>query len=77
MLSLFCVLVVVAQPTISASRAVTLIILNETICFIYLVPFRFAVVLGMISSARENSRGPLGFARVSDAPRVVTQRMST
>ena len=58
MLSLFCVLVcVVAQPTVSASRAMALIILNETrICFIFLVPSRFAVVLEMISSGEENSR---------------------
>ena len=39
MLSLFCVLLcVVAQLTVSASRAMTLIILNGTIFFIFLVP---------------------------------------
>src|SRR6267378_4478749 len=39
MLSLFCVLVcVVAQPTVSANRAMTLIISNETSFFIFLVP---------------------------------------
>src|SRR5437867_1370219 len=57
MLSLFCVLVVVAQPTVSANRAMTLMMLNETcICFMFLGSFRFAVVLEMISSARENSQ---------------------
>jgi hypothetical protein len=40
MLSLFCVPVVVAQPTVSANRAVALIILNETrICFMFLGSF--------------------------------------
>src|SRR6266568_7207169 len=57
MLSLFCVLLcVVAQPTVSANSARALIIWNETICFIFLVFSTFAVVLEMISSARENSR---------------------
>src|SRR5438045_8176882 len=61
MLSLLCVLVcVVAQPTIKANTAMALMILNETcICFIFLVPSRFAVVvvLQMVSSGGENSRG--------------------
>src|SRR6201982_696803 len=36
MLSLFCVLAVVAQPTVNADRATTLIVLNEVrICFIF------------------------------------------
>src|SRR5438046_8281620 len=57
MLSLFCVLLcLVAQPAVSANRARALIIWNETICFIFLVLSRFAVVFEMISSARENSR---------------------
>src|SRR5260370_38291090 len=57
MLSLFCVLVcVVAQPTVSANSAVALITLNETcICFIFLVPSRFEVVLEIVSSREEYS----------------------
>jgi hypothetical protein len=53
MLSLFCVLVVVAQPTVDANSAMTLIMLNET-CFIFSIPSRFAVALEMISSPEEN-----------------------
>src|SRR6266516_3217077 len=66
MLSLLWVLVcVVAQPTVSANKAMTLIILNETrICFIFLVPFSFAVVLEMVLSGRKNSCGRFGFARL-------------
>jgi len=38
MLSLFCVLLVVAQPAVNANRAMTLIVLNEVrICLILLV----------------------------------------
>src|SRR5207253_9387812 len=37
MLSLFWVLLVVAQPTVNANRAMTLIVLNEVlICFIFI-----------------------------------------
>jgi hypothetical protein len=37
MLSLFCVLLVVAQPAVNANRAMTLIMLNEVrICFIFI-----------------------------------------
>jgi hypothetical protein len=36
MLSLFCVLAVVAQPTVNANKDMTLIILNDVrICFIF------------------------------------------
>jgi hypothetical protein len=36
MLSLFCVLLVVEQPTVNANRDMTLIILNDVrICFIF------------------------------------------
>jgi len=49
MLSLFCVLLVVAQPTVNATKAMTLIMLNEVrICFIFIGPSNFAVVLEMI-----------------------------
>ena len=40
MLSLFCVLLVVEQPTVNANRDMTLIILNEVrICFIFILLF--------------------------------------
>src|ERR1700758_5054343 len=43
MLSLFCVLLVVAQPAVNATKAMTLIMLNESrICFMILL------VLGLI-----------------------------
>src|SRR5437763_14653238 len=55
MLSLFCVLLVVAQPTANAIRAMTLIMLNETrICFIFIGRSNFAVVVEMISSLEKN-----------------------
>jgi len=39
------VLLVVAQPTVNANRAMTLIMFNEVrICFIFLVSLGFAVV---------------------------------
>src|SRR5437867_97507 len=42
MLSLFWVLLVVAQPTVNANRAMTLIMLNEVrICFIFMGSFQF------------------------------------
>jgi len=43
MLSLFCVLLVVLQPTVNANRAMTLSMLNEVcICFIFIGgPFWF------------------------------------
>src|SRR5206468_1338677 len=47
MLSLFCVLLVVAQPTVNANRAMTLIMLNETgICFMFLGWFQVCGCLG-------------------------------
>src|SRR5206468_12884862 len=47
MLSLFCVLPVVAQPTVNANRAMTLIMLNETgICFMFLGWFQVCGCLG-------------------------------
>src|SRR2546423_390233 len=60
MLSLFCVLLVVAQPTVNANSAMTLITLNEVcICFIFIGPSSFAVVLEMISSPEEIYAGTL------------------
>src|SRR5437016_11345147 len=42
MLSLFCVLLVVAQPAVNANRAMTLIMLNEIrICFIFIGSIQF------------------------------------
>src|SRR5438552_7688890 len=42
MLSLFCVLLVVAQPTVNANRAMTLIMLNEVrSCFIFIGSIQF------------------------------------
>src|SRR5882672_9142259 len=61
MLSLFCVLVcVLAQLTVSANSAAALIILNDTICFIFLVPcglWLFRVVLSKLENLRKNVRG--------------------
>ena len=49
MLSLFCVLVdVLAQPIVSSSSAAALIILNNTICFILLVPCGVRFVVGLV-----------------------------
>jgi hypothetical protein len=46
MLSLFWVLLVVAQPTVNANRAMTLIMLNELrICFMILGSFQVALFL--------------------------------
>src|SRR2546430_2806055 len=46
MLSLFWVLLVVAQPTANANRAMTLIVLSETrICFIFLGSIQVALFL--------------------------------
>jgi hypothetical protein len=46
MLSLFWVLLVVAQPTVNANRAMTLIMLNEIrICFMILGSFQVALFL--------------------------------
>src|SRR6266436_3217169 len=60
MLSLFCVLLVVAQPTVNANRAMTLIMLNEVrICFIFVGSSNFAVVLEMISSPERIYAGTL------------------
>src|SRR5436189_2312105 len=47
MLSLFCVLLVVAQPTVNANRAMTLIMLNKVrICFIFIGSFQVCGCLG-------------------------------
>src|SRR5213079_1151813 len=47
MLSLFCVLPVVAQPTANANRAMTLIVLNEVrICFILIGYILFSGCVG-------------------------------
>src|SRR6266566_6140481 len=47
MLSLFSVLLVVAQPTANANRAMTLITLNEVrICFIFIGSIEFCGFLG-------------------------------
>src|SRR6266481_3083144 len=47
MLSLFCVLLVVAQPAVNANRAMTLIMLNEVrICFIFIGSIQFCGSLG-------------------------------
>jgi hypothetical protein len=47
MLSLFWVLLVVAQPTVNANRAMTLITLNEVrICFIFIGSIQFCGCLG-------------------------------
>src|SRR4029077_5853831 len=46
MLSLFWVLLVVAQPTVNAKRAITLIVLNESrTCFMILGSFQVALFL--------------------------------
>ena len=48
MLSLFCVLLVVEQPTVNANRDMTLIMLNESrICFIF-ASSRFDLVSAII-----------------------------
>jgi len=60
MLSLFLVLPVVAQPTINANRAMTLIMLNEfRICFMFFSSWRFAAALEMISSVERIFRQQL------------------
>jgi hypothetical protein len=41
MLSLFCLLLVVAQPTVNANRDMTLIVLNEVRIFIFVGSFQF------------------------------------
>src|SRR5206468_4230456 len=47
MLSLFWVLLVVAQPTVNANRALTPIMLNEVrICFIFIGSIQFCGCLG-------------------------------
>jgi len=46
MLSLFCVLLVVAQPIVNANRDMTLIMLNESrTCFMILGSFQVALFL--------------------------------
>src|ERR1700730_15539721 len=60
MLSLFCVLVcVLAQPIVSANSAAALITLNDTICFIFLVPcglWLFGFVLAALENLCKNIR---------------------
>jgi hypothetical protein len=51
MLYLFCVLLVVAQPTVNVTKAMTLIVLNEVrICFIFLDSLQISGRLETISS---------------------------
>src|SRR5436190_19362312 len=51
MLSLFWVLLVVAQPTVNANRAITLIALNEVrIWFMSLSSFRFCFAFDLLST---------------------------
>src|SRR6267378_5651931 len=59
MLSLFCVLCVLAQPIVSANSAAALMILNDTICFIFMVPWGlwlFRFVLSALENLRKNIR---------------------
>src|ERR1043166_33321 len=67
MLSLFWVLLVVAQPTVRASRDMTLIILNESrTCFMILGSFQVALFLichRRPLTARRPANSPLRFAR--------------
>src|SRR4030095_8950242 len=68
MLSLFWVLLVVAQPTVNATRDMTLIMLNESrACFMILGSFQVALFLicrfkGHLQRAGQPTR-PLRFAR--------------
>src|SRR5437667_5795523 len=56
MLSLFCVLLVVAQPTVNANRAMTLIISNNVrICFIF--ASSLLVVFDSVSAAELQRAG--------------------
>jgi hypothetical protein len=62
MLSLFWVLLVVAQPTVNANRATTLIVLNEVrFCFIFLGSFQVALFLICY-------RRPLASTHATDSP---------
>src|SRR6266496_6786952 len=62
MLSLFWVLLVVAQPTVNANRAMTLIMLNELrICFMILGSFQVALFLIC-------HRQPLASTHAADSP---------
>ena len=67
MLSLFWVLLVVAQPTVNANRAMTLIILSESrTCFMILGSFQVALFLichRRPLTARRPANSPLRFAR--------------
>src|SRR6266480_6105633 len=85
MLSLFWVLVcVLAQPIVSANSAAALIILNDTICFIFMVPcglWLFGFVLSALENWRKNVRSvhrlPLyrtlvQHARVAERTTIVT-----
>src|ERR1700730_10542261 len=56
MLSLFCVLLVVAQPAVNATKAMTLIMLNEVcICFIFIGSIQVCGSLGDDFIARKQS----------------------
>src|SRR5262249_29610229 len=62
MLSLFCVLAVVAQPAVNANRTMTLVVLNEVrICFILLIPCTFALFFICY-------RRPLASTHATDSP---------
>jgi hypothetical protein len=62
MLSLFCVLLVVAQPTVNANRGMMLIMLNESrICFMILGSFQIALFLIC-------HRRPLASPHATDSP---------
>src|SRR6266545_3743665 len=62
MLSLFWVLLVVAQPTVNANRDMTLIMLNELrICFMILGSFQVALFLICF-------RRPLASTHATDSP---------
>src|SRR5437879_1376621 len=62
MLSLFWVLLVVAQPTVNANRAVTLIVLNVfRICFMILGSFQVALFFIL-------NRRPLASTHATDSP---------
>src|ERR1700730_7453100 len=59
MLSLFCVLLVVAQPTVNANRDMTLIMLNESRnCFMILGSFQVALFLICHRRSLASTRAP-------------------
>jgi len=69
MLSLFCVLAVVAQPTVNANRDMTLIMLNESrIRFMILGSFQVALFLICY-------RRPVASTHATDSPRGLREVM--